>query len=353
LEAIFPNPPVWWLLRGLTGLCFAGILTVIESWINFMAPNEKRGRILATYTILNFGVIVLGQQLLGAADPATFHLFSLSAILFSVAGIPLALTLTPPPISPRRPAPRPAWLWKMSPAAFIGCLGAGLANGAFWGLGPVYAIDAGLPASLVATFMSSAVVGGALAQWPLGKLSDKTDRRSVLIVISVSASVLGLLLFLFSSSAFGVKLTLAFLFGASALPVYWVSVAHANDYASAAQSVDVSSNLLLVFASGAIFGPILASGAIAIAGSSCIFLYTALIHALLAGFVLHRTLVRGPAPAETRDEFVALPDKTSPALFELDPRAEAAPPQRKPTTATHLRLVSTTPETTDAGASKD
>ncbi len=205
LEAIWQAPPFWWLMRAITGMCFAGILTVLESWINSAVPNSQRGRVLAYYTITNFSVIMVGQQCLNLANPAGFHLFSLSAMLFSVAGVPLALTLTPPPAAPRRPVPRPAWLWGLSPAAVLGCVGAGLANSAFWALGPIYAKASGMPTSLIAFFMTCVVLGGALSQWPLGKLSDTIDRRRVMLVISIAASVLGVILALITGAPWSIK----------------------------------------------------------------------------------------------------------------------------------------------------
>ncbi len=326
LEAMWQEPAFWWLMRGLTGVCFAGILTVLESWINSAAPNGQRGRLLSTYTILNFSVIMTGQQLLGLANPAGFYLFSVSAMLFSLAAVPLALTLTPSPSPPRRPHPRPAWLWKISPAAVIGCAGAGLANGAFWALGPIYAKASGLPSSLIPVFMTCVVLGGALAQWPIGKWSDHTDRRRVLIFITLGASAVGGLLFFFSGGSWQVKLALGLAFGACALPVYWISVAHANDYATTLESVDVSTNLLLIFASAGIAGPILGSIASASFGPGGIFLYTAVIHASLAGFIYWRTRVRDAMPPSERDPYVPIPEKSSPSVFELDPRGKSEAP---------------------------
>lgn len=323
LEAIWQAPPFWWLLRGLTGVCFAGILTVLESWINSVAPNGQRGRILATYTIVNFTAIIIGQQFMGAANPASFQLFSISAMLFSLAAVPLALTLTPSPSAPRQAHPRPAWLWKLSPGAVMGCVGAALANGAFWALGPVYAKASGLSGSLVAAFMTSAVLGGALAQWPIGKWSDFTDRRRVLMFLALGAGVVGVLLFLLSNGPLTAKLALGFLFGTCALPIYWISVAHANDYVEASESVDVSSNLLLIFAASAIAGPVFGSFASSAAGSGGLFLYTAVIHLILAAFIYLRIKSRAPVPPDERDAFVPIPQKSSLSVFELDPRASA------------------------------
>jgi MFS family permease len=322
LEAIWQIPVLWWVLRGLVGVCFAGILTVLESWLNGTTANDMRGRVLSAYTMTNFGVIIIGQQLLNLASPAGFQLFTVSAILFSLASVPLALTLSSPPAAPREPAIRPAWLYRISPAAVIGSAGAGLANGAFWALGPVYATATGLSVSQAAGFMSCAVLGGALAQWPIGRWSDKADRRLALVGMTLAASVLGLLLFIGPGLWAFMELLFAFLFGAAALPVYSISLAHANDHASAAESVDVSSNLLLIFAISAIAGPVFGSFFAGVgAGAGGLFFYTALVHLIVAGLVYLRMRTREPVPPELRDAYVPLPQKSSMQVYELDPRA--------------------------------
>ncbi len=325
IEAIWTVPPVWWTIRGMTGVCFAGILMVFESWINGRASNETRGRVLATYTITNFSVIIIGQQLINLGDPARFELFSLAAIMFSVASVPVALTLAPTPSFPKRPRLRLLWLYKLSPAALIGCAAAGLANGAFYSLGPVYARISGLPVSLIAFFMTFAVLGGALAQWPVGRLSDRIDRRKVLAGLTGGAAITGTSLFLASGGAPVLQLALGFTFGILALPVYWVCLAHANDYAEVEDTVDVSSNLLLVFSIAAIGGPVFASLLMERAGAGGLFVWTSFVHICATVFIALRMLVRAALPPEERDTYVAMPKTSSPAVYELDPRGTPHP----------------------------
>lgn len=336
IEAIWTAPPVWWLIRGLTGVCFAGILMVFESWINGRASNETRGQVLATYTIINFTVIIFGQQLINVGDPASFELFSLAAIMFSLAAAPVALTLAPAPSFPKRPKLRLLWLYRLSPAALAGCAAAGLANGAFYSLGPVYARISGLPVSLIAFFMTFAVLGGALTQWPIGRLSDRIDRRRVISGLTGGAAIVGMCLFLASGAAAWLQLALAFLFGIAALPVYWISLAHANDYAEAEDTVDVSSNLLLVFSIAAIGGPVFASLLMERAGAGGLFVWTSFVHVCALLFVLLRMRTRAPMPPEERDAYVAMPKTSSPAVYELDPRGprHANPKALQPPEAT-------------------
>ena len=315
IEAMWPEPPLWWCFRGVTGVCFAGILNVFESWLTSVATNANRGQLMGTYAFINFASLTLGQQLINLGSPGDFRLFSLVAILCSLAAVPLALTLSPPPAPPLRPRLQLRRIYEVSPAAVAGCLGAGLANGAFWALAPVYARESGLPNFQVAAFLGLVLVGGALSQWPIGRISDRVDRRLVLAAICAQAALTGIMLFLLPDAPLYLKLSLAALFGACALPVYWVSFAHANDLAERAEAVSVSSNLLLLFGLGAIIGPIAAALLKQQFGAGSLFLYTAGIHVLVALTVLYRMTRRSPPPQQAG--YDDLPISATPAVFEL------------------------------------
>jgi len=318
LEAMKPDPYLWWGFRCLTGICFAGIMNVVESWLTSAASNENRGRIMSAYAIINFSALTAGQQLTNLAEPDNFRLFSLAAILCALAAVPLALTLSESPAPPLRPRFRLAQLYRVSPAAVAGCLGAGLANGAFWSLSPVYALESGLPPGLVAAFVSLAVVGGAISQWPVGRMSDAIDRRRVLVALCGAAASTGVLLFFFADAAAETKLTLAALFGASALPIYWISFAHANDLASPEDAVDVSASLLLLFGFGAIAGPVIASVLKTQFGHGTIFLYTAVVHVLIILAILYRMTQRsGTQPQGDRVAYNEMPNANTTAALEL------------------------------------
>lgn len=316
IEAIWPIPPVWWAFRGLTGVCVAGILNAVESWMTSVATNENRGQVMSIYTIVNFGSVTVGQQFINLSDPLGFQLFSLVAILFSFAAVPLALTLTPHPPAPRMPRLRIGQLYRVSPAAVAGCFGAGFANGAFWSLAPVYAKDSGMPLGLIPLFVSLVVIGGALAQWPMGRISDRIDRRAVLIALALCSAATAIAMITLAGDAVGPRLGLAWLFGLGALPIYWVSFAHANDLAEPGEAVDVSSSLLLLFAVGAIIGPVLAALAMSLIGPEALFIHTACVHVLVALAVAYRMTRRAPLPPRLRISYEALPKSNTPAGFE-------------------------------------
>jgi MFS family permease len=322
LHAMLAAPPVWWLLRALTGVCFAGLFMVIESWLNAAASTQTRGRVLAVYTIINLIVVSLGIELIQLGDPRSFELFSLIAILFSLAAVPVALQTAAVPEPPRRARLRIGWLMSVSPAALLGCFVAGLTNGAFWAYAPIYALRGGLPVPEVGHFLALVVLGGALTQWPIGYLSDKMDRRTVLAMVAALASACGVGLYL---ARLGHPLAIFALgagYGSMAYPLHAVCVAHANDLVHRKRAVEVSSGLLLTFACGAILGPFLAALAIEAGGHGALFLQSAAAHGLIAALMLLRLLVR-PRARDKPLDFVATP-QTTPAVFDLDPRGEPA-----------------------------
>src|SRR5690606_28172102 len=145
------------------------------------ASNDNRGMVMGLYTMINLSVTIVGQMMLTLGDPADFPLFALASILISLAAVPVALTASRPPARLLQSRLRPRKLYSRSPVGVVGVLLAGAATGAFWSLGPAYAIASGADTAGVAIFMSVAVLGGALVQWPLGRLSDRYDRRIVVI----------------------------------------------------------------------------------------------------------------------------------------------------------------------------
>lgn len=304
LHAVWIDPLAWWVLRAITGYCFAVLYIVIESWLNAQSNNQTRGTVFSIYTAINLTVIVAGQMMLALADPHAFTLFAVSSILVSLAALPVAFTARASPPPTDLVHPRLFKLYGISPVAVAGCFAVGLANGAFWGLGPVFAQDAGFTLTEIAAFMSAVVLGGALAQWPLGAISDRTDRRNVIIAAAVLALISGLVIMLipFGNKLFVVLIGAAF--GAGAFPLNTLSVAHANDYADASECVEVSSGLLLIYGIGAAIGPLLAAFTRDFAAVPTLFYFTAAVHAVLIAYVVWRMSQRAAVPVADRDRAV-------------------------------------------------
>lgn len=320
-HAMLVGPVPWWLLRAMTGLCLAGLYLIIESWLNERATPQNRGMIFTTYTTVNFSVITLGQMLLLADDPIRFHLFSLASILVSLAAVPVAMTRypQPAPISSARLSLR--GLYRVSPVGAAGVLTVGLANGAFWGMAPAFASQAGLTITQVAWFMSATVVGGALAQWPFGRLSDKMDRRkTILLSCLCSAGAAALVIFTYLTLPH-LMIGAAFLFGVFSFPLYAISVAHTNDMSTDVDFVAVAGGLLLINGAGSVVGPLVAGIAMHQVGPLGLFGFTAIVHVCMSVFTLHRMGQRAAPAQDQKADFVPMPS-TAPVRADLDPRAD-------------------------------
>jgi MFS family permease len=342
LMALAVHPGVWFPLRALSGVCFAGLFMVIESWLNERATSVNRGQILALYMVINLSAVTFGQMILPLGEPAGFAMFAITAIAITLALVPVGLTTSSAPQPLREVRLRLSRLYAISPVGVVGGFFVGLANGAFGGLGAVFATQIGMSITGVALFMSASLVGGALAQLPIGRLSDRTDRRKVIVGVCVLAALAGGLLALLGHARQGGQLpgpgvdlaltsplaliAVATLFGAAIYSQYSLCVAHTNDFVSREEFVEASSGLLLTWAIGASVGPILGAFAMEGLGIGGLFLYTAAAHVGFAAFTIYRITRRAAVPPAERDPYVVAagrPSRTTPACIELDPRAPA------------------------------
>ena len=304
MHGLVLNPFAWSLLRILTGFCFAVLFIVIESWLNDRSSNENRGIVFSTYVMISLTVLAAGQMMTLMYDPTGLELFLVASVLVSLGAVPVALSKRQSPEQPLQTDIDLRQLIKISPAGTIGCLATGLANGAFWALAPVFTAGLSSDTSLAAWFMTSTVIGGALAQWPLGFLSDKFGRRKTLLGAAVIGTIVAatIMILVEELGFIGINL-LGAAWGFSAFPMYTISVAHANDHAEPSDYVMVSSGLLLVFGIGAVLGPFAASAMIVFAATSGLYLLTGLVHLLLAIYIAMRMSRRDSTPIEDRITF--------------------------------------------------
>ncbi|HEX3810735.1 MAG TPA: MFS transporter [Rhizomicrobium sp.] len=320
LQSLSTSEFVWISVRGLIGFAAANLYMVIESWLNDRATNETRGRIFSAYMTVTYGAMVAGQWLYSTGRASSYSLFVQSAILYALCLIPVGLTRLPQPKPTPVPVLRPWRLFRISPVGVAGCIAVGFANGAVWSLAPVYAHDNHLTKSLLAAFMSAFTLGGALIQVPMGRLSDHLDRRIVIAGVSVAAACSGIALYLFGAQSHTMALVLVAVFGLTALPLYGLSVAHANDRLPREMFVEASATLLLINALASVIGPVIGAFAMTRFGSPALFAYTAAVHVCLAVFTIVRLTVMRAPPEETRDRFEPLTQQGSPTSLELDPR---------------------------------
>ncbi|MGF1625637.1 MAG: MFS transporter [Alphaproteobacteria bacterium] len=329
-HALIVAPVPWWLLRAGTGVCFAVLFMVIESWLNEKASNQSRGVVFAAYLCITLVMITAGQLMLLFDRPDSVALYLAASILVSLAALPVALT--------RAEAPAPIVaarldlnaLYRTSPVGAVGCFTVGLTNGAFWSLAPVFA-GALAPAGgvavsdYVAWFMAVAVIAGAVGQFPLGRLSDVVDRRLVITGTALGGALTGLALTIAAVYAPALMLPAVFALGLFTFTLYSLAVAHVNDFVGREDFVQVAGGLLLLWAAGAVVGPLIASAVMRIFGPAMLFAFPATAHLAFAVFTVHR-IRRRPAPAAAeKAAFVdaALVGQTVSTVDPLSPPAPA------------------------------
>ncbi len=321
LHSVFIDPYSWFLIRILTGVSLSGIYVIMESWLNDKSTNQTRGKVLSIYMIVTFVFVGIGQLLLNLSDPAKVDLFILVSILLSMALLPILLSKTEQPDISNPKSFTLKELYIITPLGFVGALLTGLAHSAVFGYGAVFASSRGLSILEVSIFMIIITSFGALSQWPVGFLSDKIDRRILLIAVTFIAA--GLCIFIVGSSY--ISLTLFFIlvaiYSSMCLPMYSLVVAHTNDFLLPNEIVAASSSIAKLIGLGSILGPILASSIMSIIGSNGFFVYLFIIHGILGLFGLYR-LAKRTKPSDIESQYVPLPRNITPAGMELNPITE-------------------------------
>ncbi|MBO1026206.1 MFS transporter [Ochrobactrum sp. SD129] len=325
LSGIYIDAISWIILRTFTGFSMAGAFMVIESWLNERATNESRGKIFGLYMMVNYGATMSGQMMVANGDIRSDHLFMITGILFCLALIPTAMStaVSPKPLTEVQLDLKA--LYRNSPAAFVGCILIGIANGAWGTLGAVFGAKSGISTTEIALMVSVTIAAGALMQIPVGRISDLIDRRYVLAGVASLAAFVGLMAFIIGPSNGKVIIIMTGCYGALAYALYPVAVAHANDHASAESFVKVSSGLLLLYGFGTMLGPLLAAAAMDIFWPSGLFAITALSHISITAYALFRSRKRASVPKAEKEQFKSMPSVKSatPEAMNLDPRAEA------------------------------
>jgi MFS family permease len=305
------TPWMWLLMRGTLGFAFAGLYGVIESWINSKASNANRGALYGIYQIVTFSGSAFGQLLMTSQTPTSYKAFSIAGMLLALAIVPLAMTSVEPPLDPKTIRIRLPWLISASPVAALAAVAVGAANGAVWALGPIYAVGLGLSPSAVPWFTTAVVLGSAVGVYPAGRLSDRFDRRFVLLLAAGLGALFETALWRYQGG--GLSLTLlGFAVGVTSFSLYTIAISHANDRATADQLLLVSSGMLFLYCLGAIVAPTFAAQMMRLFGPSTLFAQNALIHLGLALFTLWRIFKRAPTAAPRRLE--EAPRRAEPGL---------------------------------------
>jgi MFS family permease len=325
---------LWFVLRVIHGICIAGLSTVVDSWIGERTPNAARGRVIAIYTITITLALTGSQFMIGLFDVASAQLIMVVSGLFSLALIPVSLTTARTPTKPRVVSVSLRHLYRVAPVAAVGCFAVGFMNTAVMNITPYFLSIAAVPVATIGLLMGMIQTGRLVMQWPVGWLSDKIDRR--LVILGAAGAIVAIMLALAFGPAKGTALrgetgeiarlgiiALFFLWGAFALTLYAVCVAHAQDRGAPGELVGLTSSLLFAWAIGATVGPLVAGLLMELFGERMLFHSTATVAGLLAIFTAWRLMLRERPPEEERGGFAHVP-MTSPVIAELQP--EPPPP---------------------------
>jgi MFS family permease len=320
-HALIIEPITWAVLRGIAGFCFAGLYMIVESWLNARSEDDTRGRILSAYMAVNLAALAVGQTFLLLAPTHSFELFVLVSILISLATVPIALSRAPAPAVARTARLPIRELFVTSPLGTIGCLAAGVATGAWWSLAPVVIFTVENSETNVAIYMMATILGGLAAQWPVGRLSDRYDRRDVLLGVAFVATLAAIVLAFFLGRSYAALVASGVFQGATVFCIYALSVAHANDRHARDGIVALSAGLLLIYGVGAITGSIAAGAVVKAMGPSGLFVFCAAVCGALTLYGIRRKLVSPPIPIDEQADFVIIGPRSTPVAAELDPRA--------------------------------
>ena len=306
IQVIFINPPVWFAMRLFSGFCFAGTYVIAESWLNASSDNKSRGQTLSFYMLISYAAMAGGQGLLNIAHPSGFTLFVLSSVLLSLGLVPILLRRTEVPDIEVSDRISVAKLFSISPAGVFAIFAAAIAHGAMFGMGAVFAATVGMTVTQVSLFMSSFIILGALAQWPLGWLSDQIDRRWVIFGASLIAALLCAAMMKTSPNSTLFYVAFAAV-GAASLPIYSIAVAHTNDRLEPSQMTGASSTIILVLGIGSIIGPILAGYLLSSMGAKGYFIHLGFAHLIIASGMLFTILKREAVAEEDQTQYHTVP----------------------------------------------
>jgi len=314
IQSLDPAYGVWLVMRVLQGLLLVGLYAIIESWLNAAAEPAHRSSVFAIYMMVNLGASAAAQQFLRIRGEG-FVLFCVVAILICTASLPVLATPQPEPRIHSVPRVQIGRLFRLAPTALVSALISGLVLGAFWGLLPLYAAARGLGAEGIATYLSVAIAGGVVLQWPLGRFSDRIDRRLALALISAIAALAALVNLLLPSAGGATAMVLIFVFGGMSFTVYPIAVAHLVDYLRRDELLSASSTVLLVNGIGSAVGPLLAGTLMSLLRPQLLFVWFAVLDGILACYALHR-FTRRQREVTQDDNFVPLVN-TTPSSLEL------------------------------------
>jgi MFS family permease len=311
---VAPDPYVWTAMRFTVGFCFAGVYVVAESWLNEAATNETRGQALSLYMIVQMVGVIAAQGILILGDPSGYVLFIAMSVLVSVSFAPILLSVTPAPAFQTAKRMTLLQLFNISP---LGCVGSFLLGGALagsFGMSAVFGTEKGLTVAQISAFVATIYLGGLVFQVPIGWISDRMDRRRLIMGLTALGALVtlgGMLV----SDAYAVVITLGFIIGGIANPLYSLLIAHTNDFLDRSDMPAASGGLLFINGLGAIGGPVAIGALMTRFGADMFFLFIGVLLGLISLYAAYR-MTRRPSPAVT-ESYMPVSPQASPVAVEL------------------------------------
>ena len=315
LFPVITDPVAWALLRVTIGFCFSGVYVTAESWLNNAASNDNRGKALSVYMIVQMAGVVAAQGLLALGDPSGFVLFIIPSVLVSISFAPILLSISPTPAFQQTKPMSLSELFRVSP---LGCVGIFLLGGVFgaqFGMAPVYGTEAGLEVGRISAFLGTLYAGALVFQYPIGWLSDRMDRRGLILAVALTGGIVAMLGAVLGS-VFAVLLAVAFVAGGMSNPLYSLLIAYTNDFLEPDDMAAASGGLVFLNGLGAIAGPLIAGWLMGQAGPGGFWLLIGVLMLALAGYALYRMTQRPATPVEEASAYLGIAPTASVVALE-------------------------------------
>ncbi|MDQ7071072.1 MAG: MFS transporter [Rhodobacterales bacterium] len=316
LYPVLPNVAAWTIGRAIIGFCFSGVYVTAESWLNNSATNETRGQTLSLYMLVQTLGIVAAQGVMALGDPSNYVLFVVSSGLVSVSFAPILLSVSPTPAFETTKPLSLVALFNISP---LGCAGMFLLGGLFsaqFGMSAVYGAGLGLSLNEISIFVSSFFIGALIVQYPLGWLSDRMDRRILILAVSIIGT-LGAILGMVLGGQFLTLLAASFVIGGMTNPLYSLLLAYTNDFLDHDDMAAASGGMVFISGLGAIAGPVLTGAIMARIGPPGFFLFIGTLFATLAIYAVYRMTQRAAMPIGDTDSYAPIMMSSSPVAVEV------------------------------------
>jgi len=316
LYPTFAHPIAWTVGRIVIGFCFSGVYVTAESWLNNAATNENRGKALSIYMIVQMIGIIAAQGLLLVGDPSGYVLFVIPSVLVSIAFAPILLSISPTPAFETTKPMSLRRLYGISPLSCVGVFVLGGAFSAQFGMAAVYGSEAGMTLPQISLFIATFYIGATVVQFPLGWLSDRMDRRQLIMIVAAVGGV-GAVVGMLFGGVFSMILVAAYVVGGMSNPLYSLLISYANDFLDHEDMAAASGGMIFMNGLGAISGPLVSGWMLGVFGPMGFWLYIAVLLLAMAVYAGYRMTQRPAPKVEDTGSYAPVLMSASPVAIEV------------------------------------